>query len=198
MKRLRFIIAALLALTLIAVVLFAGGVPSQASPAANIELDPTSGFSTVTITGYEFTPSSVAAVTVAIYWDGEEIPTYPPFIFTDFYTGDFTRTVFITVPTQAESGRHTVTATDSEGVSASATFTVIDKTGAEGPPGLQGSPGDDGVPGSVGPQGPAGPPGPEGPAGAPGLPGPTTRGVAGVVLALVALGLTLLRWAFKW
>ena len=190
MKRLRFIIAALLAVALLSTAFLAS---NEVYSAQSITLSPTSGFSNVTITGTGFfiEEMGLQSTELTVYWDDEEIPAL-------VYGGEVVDFVaFITVPTQTSPGRHRVTVKEYDD-EASATFTVVDMTSPEGPPGPEGIPGNDGTPGSVGPPGPAGPQGPEGPAGPPGLPGPATRGVAGVVLALAALGLTLVRWAFKW
>ncbi len=188
MKRLRFIIVALLVLVSASAVFLMGDEVHSQSP--GIALDPTSGYSFVTVTGNDFGGNYITA----IYWDEYELPTIPRFI--SLYGGSFEASTI--VPTQTEPGRHTVTVRDDYGDEASATFTVIDKTGPQGEAGPQGMPGNDGVPGPAGPVGPPGPAGPEGPEGPPGLPGTATRGYAGIVLAVAALGLTLLRWAFKW
>lgn len=186
MKSLRYIVVLLLALSLVAGVFLIG---NEAYSQEELTLSPTSGFSTVTVSGVDFFGG-----TVRILWDGKEIPTYPEFIYPG-EGGEFT--AFITVPTQTSPGRHTVTAEDQEGGRATATFTVSDMKGAQGPAGPAGSAGTDGSPGAPGPAGPAGPAGAAGNEGPQGLPGSSSAGVAGVVLALAALGLTIVRMIFK-
>lgn len=116
----------------------------------SITLSPTSGFSTVTISGQGFDGQ------IRIYWEQQLIPTVP----SPVYAGnDGTFTAIISVPTQTRPGRYSVSVEGGK-VSATATFTVFDMTGATGP---------------VGPAGPAGDP------------GPTARlSVAALVLAVIA------------
>jgi len=128
-------------------------------PPVYITLTPDEGFSVTTVSGFGFTGGSM----VTIEWDGVELPTVPKEVYTQ-EDGRFT--AIISVPTQTEPGPHTVTVTDEEGLTASATFEVIDMTGPEGPQGPRGSSG------STGPEGPEGPPGPEGEKGDPGPAGP--------------------------
>ena len=107
---------------------------------------------------------------------------------------------------------------------ASALFSVIDITGPEGPEGPEGSDGDRGPrglsgptgpsgstgtsgkqgpagePGTIGPPGPAGPAGPAGPPGEqgpPSEPAPTGGIIAAIVLAIIAIGLTVFGWLKK-
>jgi len=124
-----------------------------------ITLTPEEGFSVTTVSGFGFTGDSE----ITIEWDGVELPTVPKEVYAQ-EDGRFT--AIISVPTQTEPGPHTVTVTDEEGLTASATFEVIDMTGPEGPQGPRGSSG------STGPEGPEGPPGPEGEKGDPGPAGP--------------------------
>ena len=193
MKRFRLITAILLVAALMSVAVF----NSNDAYAQSISLSPTSGFSTITITGSGFMGSGYP---VTIAWDTADnvIPAV-------VYYGEVDFTAYITVPTQTEPGEHLVIADD--GVySATATFTVIDMTGSQGPQGIQGTQGlagpqgiagNDGIPGPMGVQGPQGPQGPAGSEGPPGIPGTSTAGIAGVVVALVALGLTVLRMITK-
>jgi hypothetical protein len=187
MNRLRIIIAAVLALMLVSVVFIASN--EAYSQAPTISLNPESGFATVAITGSDFP----GGWDITIEWDGTEIATVPQYVYVD-EDGYFV--AFISVPTQTDPGRHTVTAeANMEAQSpeeASATFTVIDMTGPEGAAGAEGIAGRDGTPGPVGSQGPQGPQGPTGPEGPPGMPGSSAPGIAGVVVALAALGLTIL------
>jgi hypothetical protein len=191
MRRLKIISAVLLAVSSVSIVFLTGNEAySQVAPEPSITLSPSSGYSFVTVSGSDFTGNYITA----IYWDDEVLPTFPSSV--SLFGGGFEASII--VPTQTDPGRHTVTAVDDYGDDATATFTVVDKTGPEGPPGPEGYPGSDGAPGSPGPQGPPGPPGPEGPEGPPGPPGTSSRGYATVVVALAAVGLTLLRWALKW
>ena len=190
MQRLRLVIPLLLILALVPAVFFADN--EAYSQAPRITLSPTSGYSTVTILGEDFGGGDVT-----IYWDDEEIPALVSF-------GEVDWIAFITVPTQTEPGSHTVRAEDAEDTSDSATFTVIDMTGPQGSRGPAGSTGTEGSPGPIGPQGPQGHQGSPGAPGSPGEPGP--RGdsapagisIAAIILALIALGLTLLRMFTKW
>jgi len=191
-----------------------------------IELEPTSGFAVVTVSGNW----SWGGEEVQIYWDGNRVSTVPTIVRTD-EGGLFT--AIITVPTQAAPGAHTVQAWvwDSEGggwdKSDTATFTVIDMAGPEGPsgsgddgppgppgppgepgsdgpPGEPGPPGEQGLTGEPGPAGPTGPPGTPGPEGPPGPPGPAGEPapiggvVGGMVLGGAALVLIILGWIKKW
>ena len=192
MKRLRFVIGLLLAFTLVSVVFLT--TDEAHSQAGSITLSPTSGFpgTAFTITGIAFGANN----NIDIHWDATKVTSLVT-------ASDGSFRVTISVPPQANPGQHNVIARayNLAGVflgQTSATFTVIDMTGPEGPSGPEGLPGNDGSPGSVGTQGPPGPQGPTGPEGPPGLPGPATAGIAGVVIALAALGLTLLRWILKW
>ena len=187
-KRIGILVTVLLAVTLLSMVFLTGNEAYSQSP--HITLSPTSGFSTITVYGEDF-----EGETVEIYWNGREIPTVPRQIYggggepTDFYA-------FITVVNQTNPRSHTVTAKGYNSTGdlieeASATFTVIDMTGPQGETGSQGTPGDDGPPGPIGSPGPAGPQGTTGPEGPPGTPGSSTAGMAGVIVAAAALGLTI-------
>jgi len=192
MKRLRVVVPLLLIVTMVSIVFFAS--TKVHSQDESITLSPTAGFSTVTIYGEDFGGGDVT-----IYWDDEEIPALVQWL-----EGPGVFIAFITVPTQTDPGQHTVAAEDEEYASAETTFTVIDMTGAKGERGLQGSPGNDGTPGQVGPQGPAGPAGPPGLPGANGEPGPRGEpapagiGIAAIVLALAALGMSFLQIIKRW
>jgi hypothetical protein len=159
-----------------------------------ITLIPESGFATVTIVGENFTANSA----ITIRWNGVAQPTVPMDVTTD---GDGTFTAIISVPTTTP-GSYTITATDTNGISASATFTVenmMGPPGPEGPQGPQGPQGEKGEKGDTGPQGPQGPPGPQGPQGPagatgpqgpqgpPGEPAPTGVLWASLIVAIVAL-----------
>ncbi len=133
MKRLRFFVITALLLTLVLVGATADEVYSQEG--ASITLSPTSGFSTTTISGSGFYGGEIT-----IYWESVPIPTVPsPLYPTDTKNGEFT--AIISVPTQTEPGRYTVTTKDQEDFTAQATFTVIDMTGPQGLPCEQGPPG---------------------------------------------------------
>ena len=176
-----------------------------------IWLNPESGFSTITITGKGFVGF------IKVYWNYDEerdeeedaIPTIPYNVLPESPLGYFS--AIISVPTQAEPGKHTVTVKDNFEHVASATFTVIGMTGPKGPRGPQGPYGEPGPPGVAGPLGPRGRPGPEGPPGEPGPPGetglpgfpgesspnpspaPLLTSIAAIIIATIALGLVLLR-----
>lgn len=126
--------------------------------APTVYLMPSAGFASTTITGYRFSNNS----RVTISWDGTIIPTVPNTVETDA-NGSFT--AIISVLTQTSPVIHMVNATDESGIWATATFTVVNMTGAQGPKGdqgeqgLQGLQGSQGLKGENGTQGPQGPPG---------------------------------------
>jgi len=134
-----------------------------ASAAPTISLSPTTGFSTIMISGADFSPGSIT-----IYWEGNPIPTILSPLTTNPF-GEFT--AIINVPNQTEPGVYNITAIDSMGGQASAFFTVVNMTGPEGPigptgpqgpegtPGEKGEPGEQGTPGEKGEKGDQGPPG---------------------------------------
>jgi hypothetical protein len=163
---------------------------------AYITLTPTSGFATTTIVGKGFTPDSA----ITIRWEGitDPIPGVPAPVMT---LADGSFTAIISVPTTTP-GSYTITATDANGISASATFTVENMMGSPGPQGPQGPQGEKGEKGDTGPQGPQGSPGPQGPQGPqgekgekgdtgpqgpPGEPAPTGVLWASLIVAIVAL-----------
>lgn len=192
MKRLSFLVTLTLLLTLAMVGVTAHEVYSQR---ASITLSPTFGFSAITVTLSGFYGGEIT-----IYWDGERIPTVPsPLYSYDTQEGEFT--AIISVPTQTEPGEYTVMARDQEGSRATAIFEVIDMTGPPGepgPPGEQGPPGEP-TAGEQGPPGEPGPPGPPGETGPPGEPGPGAgMSIVAIVLALIALGLTVFGKIKKW
>ena len=157
-----------------------------------ITLEPEEGISVTILYGQYFIPGARISYT----WDEEpiEIPLGEQTV-----SPDGRIWAIIAVQTQGELGAHTVTATDEFGLTASATFTVLDMkgekgdtgptgatgatgdTGPEGPTGEKGDKGDTGDTGSTGPQGPTGekgdtgnigPQGPTGPQGETGATGP--------------------------
>jgi hypothetical protein len=170
----------------------------------NIVLSPYTGFASTTMIGSGFSNNS----RVTIAWDGTTVPSVPSAVITDT-TGSFA--ALISVPTQTAPGVHTINATDESGNWATATFTVVDMTGpqgpkgdtgAQGPTGLQGQQGpkgDTGLQGSTGPQGPKGDTGPQGsqgdtgPQGPPGenqlvlIAFPTAASILALCIAVVAL-----------
>jgi hypothetical protein len=155
----------------------------------NIQVSPSSGFASTTVFGSGFENNSI----VTIAWDGTLIPSIPSSVITDA-TGSFT--ALISVPTQTAPGIHTVNATDGAGNWATATFTVVNMTGPQGPAGLQGQEGPKGDTGSTGPQGPKGDTGDTGPQGPAGLSGdtqlaliafPTAASIFALCIAVVAL-----------
>lgn len=139
----------------------------------NIVLMPFTGFSSTTIVGSGFSNNSRVTIT----WDGTSIPTVPSPLFTDA-TGNFA--AIISVPTQNTPGTHTVNTTDASGNWATATFTVVNMTGPQGPKGDKGDKGDTGAQGPTGSQGPQGEQGPQG-----------SPGVTSEELQLLVNGLTI-------
>ncbi|MEM4488492.1 MAG: hypothetical protein QXK88_06825 [Desulfurococcaceae archaeon] len=102
---------------------------------AEIALVHATGVSSVTIVGKYFSPNSRVMIT----WDGELIPTVPSPLITN-EEGSFV--AIISVPTQVTPGLYVIAATDEEGETATARFTVIDVRGPQGPQGPQGPPGE--------------------------------------------------------
>ena len=194
MKRLGLLVVLALLLPL-AIVLTAQEAYSQSEP--EIGLSPQEGISTVTVTGTGFTGY------ITIYWDGEVIPTLPYDVLPEGPSRYFS--AIISVPSQKEPGAHTVKVEDKYDNTVTATFTVIDLTGAKGPTGDKGKRGDrgrEGPTGEPGPMGPAGPPGPTGEMGPTGPPGETGQtaflapliiSIGAIVLGLIVLGLQLRR-----
>lgn len=133
--------------------------------AASITLSPNTGFSSIMVVGTGFTPGN----NITIFWDANPIPTILSPLLVGL-GGDFT--TLINVPSQTEPGSHTVTAKDfTNGVNASAFFTVVNMTGPQGPKGdtgdqgVQGPKGEKGDTGEQGPIGETGPKGDQGPQG---------------------------------
>ena len=134
---------------------------------------PDSGVASTTVVGVGFNPDAV----VTISWDGTVLPTVPTMV-TVNSNGLFT--AIISVPTQTTPGVHNITATDDEGASANATFTVIDVTGPAGEDGADGATGPAGSTGATGATGATGSTGAAGEEGADGATGPTgPTGAAG-------------------
>ncbi len=183
MNKLIFLHVLALVLAVVALVFAASDVLSQAgAPEANIELTPSSGFSSFTIVGTGFPGDYL----VTIEWDGRPLELFPG---QDIYE-DFT--VIADVPAGSRPGRHTVTAISEEpGYTASATFTVADMTGPQGPEGLAGADGASGAQGSPGPQGSAGPAGPEGNMGRPGEESGPVADMTAIIVALATIVLNL-------
>lgn len=140
-----------------------------------LALTPSIGFASTTVVGSGFSNNSK----ITINWDGTTIPSIPSSATTDA-TGSFT--VLISVPTQTSPGSHTVNVTDESGNWATATFTVVDMTGPQGPAGLQGQ---QGPKGDTGPQGSTGPQGLKGDKGDTGSQSPATS-LGDTQLALIA------------
>ena len=138
--------------------------------APTISLSPSSGFSTIMVSGSGFSPTS----NITIYWDNVSIPSYPYPLITNFF-GEFT--AIINVPNQANPGFYNITAIDLLGGQSSSFFTVINMTGPEGQKG------------DTGPQGPEGISGEKGETGDQGIQG--VQGVQGVQGPQVEIGLPL-------
>ncbi len=222
MKRAYWLILSVCILSLVLLGVNANSAYSQ-QRATNITLTPEAGYIGTTIVGNGFSMTEIY-----IYWDGNRIPTIPsplwPTYANDETPGYFT--AIISVPTPTVPGEHDVTARDQQGNTDTAIFEVLDPTGPqglpgemgpEGPEGPQGPPGAaaaQGSPGPAGETGPAGPPGETGPAGPAGETGPAgpagepgPQGEAGsasvicivaILLALIALGITLFSKAKNW
>jgi hypothetical protein len=161
-----------------------------------LAVKPSSGFSSVTLTGTGFSRQNESAQIVHIYWDTmlTDIPTIPAPLYVN-NMGGFT--AIISVPTQNSPGTHSVKASlDDNAYSASAIFKVIDMIGPTGPQGARGPGGDTGekgVQGATGPQGRPGPEGPQGPTGAPGASGAITGiSIVAFLMAFAALVLIVL------
>jgi hypothetical protein len=141
-----------------------------------IALSPSSGFAIITISGSEFWGINDQ---ILFTWDwgggvpnfpDDFIPTWPNQFWADSDSGTFT--AFISVPTPNSIGSHTIQTWGWNGdgglveiSDATATFTVVDMRGSEGPSGPQGV------------AGPAGPAGATGPAGMTGSSGRTGTGI---------------------
>jgi len=154
-----------------------GQPPSGGAPTGTeITLDPPSGCSVTTIAGTGFSGS------VSIQWDGAAVSTFPAAVVADQYT-NFSAVIII--PAEAAPGEHTIMAREvgGQGLSASATFTVICGGGGAGSQEPCQCP-----PGAAGPQGSPGAPGPQGPAGAAGEPGGVGFGILALIVSLIALG----------
>ena len=197
MKRLSLLVTLTLLITLVLVGATADKAYSQSR--ASITLTPESGSSAIIISGEGFFGGEIF-----IYWEDEQIPTVPsPLYARDTQDGSFT--AIIIVPVDATPGEYVITVVDQEGFNDDAVFTVIAITGPPGPPG---EPGPAGPTGSQGPEGPSGEPGPIGPAGSqgtpgeqgpPGEPGPGAgMSIVAIILALMALGITLFGRIKKW
>jgi N-acetylneuraminic acid mutarotase len=154
-----------------------------------VNVIPNSGFASTTVIGSGFSDNSRVTIT----WDGTIIPTVPSTVITDV-SGNFT--ALISVPTQTNPGSYTVNATDESGNWTTATFTVVDMGGPQGPAGLQGSQGPKGDEGDAGLQGPKGDRGDTGPEGSEGSLGetqlvliafPTAASILALCIAVVAL-----------
>jgi len=158
---------------------FSANVATAASPA--ISLTPSSGFSTIMISGTGF--SSIINNNITVYWGGNSIPTFPSKIETDY--GEFT--AIINVPNQTDPGFYNITVIDSQGLQASAIFTVINMTGPKGPKGDTGPQGPEGTFGEKGDTGEQGIPGEKGDQGPPGQ-----MGILEEVIIIFAIILSIL------
>jgi len=133
------IVAFMLALSLTAVV----SACSDPEHSPVITLSPPQGFAMTIISGSGFDELK----SVSITYDGVIQPTVPMSIQTNA-SGCFT--AIIAVPDELAVGTHNITATDSQGCSASATFTVVNMEGPQGPAGPEGPQGAQGVAGQNG------------------------------------------------
>lgn len=206
MKRVSFF--NIIALLLIIMITGIAGARVYAQSLGSISLSPNSGFSAITITG------TGLSGTITIHWDNNPtpLPTVPATIYAYQDTNNASFTAIISVPTQTTPGEHTVTALDSLGHTADATFTVVDMTGPEGPPGKTGPSGADGSIGLTGPVGEQGPQGEQGIPGETGLQGPkgdtgpagesatgsTGISIVAIVFSLAAIGITVFGKIKKW
>jgi hypothetical protein len=137
-----------------------------AAAAPTISLSPTSGFSSIMVTGSGFSPSS----TITIYWDGVAMPniSIPSPLITNIL-GEFT--AIVNVLNQTSPGFYNITARDSLSGQASAQFYVVNMTGPEGPIGDTGPQGPEGATGEKGDTGLQGIQGEKGEIGDQGPPG---------------------------
>ena len=199
MKRLSLLVTLTLLITLVLVGVTADEAYSQGTPRASITLNPESGSSAIIVSGKGFFGGEIF-----IYWEDEQVPTVPsPLYSRDTQDGSFAAVII--VPPDTTPGEYVITALDQEGFNDDAVFTVVAVTGPPGPPGESGPAG---PAGSQGPEGSPGEPGPTGPTGAQGLPGepgpPGDTGpgagmsIVAIILALIALGLTLFGKIKKW
>ena len=196
---------------------------TESAYAQGVTLHPQSGVGSVIIQGSGFMGES----SIEILWDGNPVPTVPSPIETGPFDTPLQGTfvAMITIPTDAIPGSHTITvngtAPEENPVSLDATFELLSivgpaglegsegdrgprglpgLAGPSGPTGTSGEQGPAGEPGTIGPPGPAGPTGLAGPLGEQGLPGePTPTGgiIAAIVLAIIAIGLTVFGWLKK-
>lgn len=197
MKRLSLLVTLTLLLTLVLVGVTADKAYSQVR--ASITLNPESGSSAIIISGKGYFGGEIF-----IYWEDEQIPTVPsPLYARDTQDGSFA--AIIIVPADTTPGEYVITAVDEEGFNDDAVFTVVAITGPPGPPGEsgpagpagpQGPEGPSGEPGPIGPAGSQGTPGEQGPSGGPG-PG-AGMSIVAIILALIALGITLFGRIKKW
>lgn len=167
---------------LLNVLLILGFFTQIACAAPAISISPTSGFSTIMISGTGFSAGSIT-----IYWEGNPVPTILSPLTTNPF-GEFT--AIINVPNQTEPGIYNVTAMDSLGGQASAFFTVVNMTGPQGPvgdTGPQGPEGPAGEKGDTGDQGPAGEKGEKGDQGPPGQIGLLEEGLIAIAFILSIL-----------
>ena len=157
-----------------------------ANPSPSLSLTPNTGFSSTTIGGFQFSNNSDVTIT----WDGTTIPSVPSSVITDT-TGRFA--ALISVPTQTAPGVHTINATDESGNWATATFTVVNMTGPQGPKGDTGAQGPTGLQGQQGPKGDKGDTGLQGPPASLGdtqlalIAFPTAASIFALCIAVVAL-----------
>ena len=146
MKRIG-IVFAILTLALCLTTIVSGCEVPPVNP--SITLSPPQGFAMTTISGADFSKTSIVTVT----YDGVVQPTIPAQVKTDS-SGAFT--VIISIPDELAVGVHTIRANDSYGYSASATFTVVDMKGSQGlqgPQGVAGQNGKEGLNGAAGTNG---------------------------------------------
>ncbi len=166
---------------------FGGGTPE-------ITVSPSEGITLTMVSGAGFNPGD----TVTIQWEGSAIPTLPNHVIVD---ADGTFTAQITAANQAQ-GTYAISAADESGSTATATFSVLDTTGAKGdtgdagaagtkgatgPEGDTGKTGDTGDTGDTGPEGTTGPEGPTGEAGENGVTVSLVPAYIAIFVALVAL-----------
>jgi hypothetical protein len=120
-----------------------------------ITLSPNQGYSTIMISGSSFKANDQ----IIILYDGVRQPTIPTtvkVIDNDNYPEDQTFTALINVPDPLAVGSHNITAIDTLGNKASATFIVLNMTGPQGLQGVAGLQGAAGLQGIQGIQGVSG------------------------------------------
>ncbi len=145
---------------------------------AAITLSPSVGDGVFMVTGTNF----VSGTDITIKWGAVNMDTSPALLAA---SPGRTFSAIVTPPAGTDAGEYTITASDTAGSSATATFTLKATSGVAGAAGPAGPAGAEGKAGAMGPRGPEGPRGVNGPSGPSG-----GQGVAGANGATGATGAT--------